>query len=118
MRAAFRRIVLVALLMVIATSSGQMATARQILPIAYPRRSPHTATSPAQVPTGFFPQGIAASTTFVYAENSDDNSVSMFTIDTTSGLLTPLSPPETFVPPLFPSRSSVSSPDFVTVHRS
>jgi 6-phosphogluconolactonase (cycloisomerase 2 family) len=77
-----------------------------------------TATSPAQVPTGFFPQGIAASTTFVYTANSDDNSVSMFTIDTTSGLLTPSSPPETFVPPLFPSRSSVSSPDFVTVHPS
>jgi 6-phosphogluconolactonase len=77
-----------------------------------------TATSPAQVPTGFFPQGIVASTKFVYTANSDDNSVSMFTIDTTSGLLTPLSPPETFVPPLFLSRSSFSGPDFVTVHPS
>jgi 6-phosphogluconolactonase (cycloisomerase 2 family) len=76
------------------------------------------ATNPAQVPTGFFPQGIAASSSFVYTANSDDNSVSMFTIDTSSGLLTPLSPPETFVPPLFTSRSSFSSPDFVTIHPS
>jgi 6-phosphogluconolactonase (cycloisomerase 2 family) len=74
-----------------------------------------TATSPAQVPTGFFPQGIAASSNFVYTANSDDNSVSMFTINTGSGLLTPLSPTETVVPPLFTSRSSFSSPGFVTV---
>jgi 6-phosphogluconolactonase len=74
-----------------------------------------TATSPAQVPTGFFPQGIAASANFVYTANSDDNSVSMFTINTGSGLLTPLSPSETVVPPLFSSRSSFSSPDFVAV---
>ncbi len=73
------------------------------------------ATSPAQVPTGFFPQGIAASANFVYTANSDDNSVSMFTINTGSGLLTPLSPSETVVPPLFSSRSSFSSPDFVAV---
>ncbi len=77
-----------------------------------------TATSPAQVPTGFFPQGIAASANFVYTANSDDNSVSTFTINTSNGLLTPLSPSETFVPPLFSSRSSVSSPDFVTVSSS
>ncbi len=77
-----------------------------------------TATSPAQVPTGFFPQGIAASANFVYTANSDDNSVSMFTINTSNGLLTPLSPSETFVPPLFSSRSSISSPDFVTVSAS
>jgi 6-phosphogluconolactonase len=74
-----------------------------------------TATSPAQVPTGFFPQGIAASANFVYTANSDDNSVSMFTINAGSGLLTPLSPSETVVPPLFSSRSSFSSPGFVTV---
>lgn len=74
-----------------------------------------TATSPAQVPTGFFPQGIAASANFAYTANSDDNSVSMFTIDTGSGLLIPLSPSETVVPPLFSSRSSFSSPDFVVV---
>jgi 6-phosphogluconolactonase len=74
-----------------------------------------TATSPTQVPTGFFPQGIAASANFVYTANSDDNSVSTFTINTGSGLLTPLSPAETVVPPLFSSRSSFSSPGFVTV---
>lgn len=74
-----------------------------------------TALSPAQVPTGFFPQGIAASANFVYTANSDDNSVSMFTINTGSGLLTPLSPSETVVPPLFSSRSSFSSPSFATV---
>lgn len=74
-----------------------------------------TATNPGQVPTGFFPQGIAASTNFVYTANSDDNSVSMFTINSGSGLLTPLSPSETVVPPLFSSRSSFSSPGFVTI---
>lgn len=74
-----------------------------------------TATNPAQVPTGFFPQGIAASTNFVYTANSDDNSVSMFTINSSSGLLSPLLPSETLVPPLFTSRSSFSSPGFVTV---
>jgi 6-phosphogluconolactonase len=74
-----------------------------------------TATSPGQVPTGFFPQGIAASANFVYTANSDDNSVSMFTINTATGLLTPLTPPETPVPPLYTSVSTVSSPDFVTV---
>ncbi len=74
-----------------------------------------TAISPAQVPTGFFPQGIAASSNFVYTANSDDNSVSMFAINTTNGLLAPLSPSETIVPPLFTSSSSFSSPGFVTV---
>jgi 6-phosphogluconolactonase len=74
-----------------------------------------TATTPVMVPTGFFPQGIAASANFVYTANSDDNSVSMFTINTNSGILTPLTPAETLVPPLFASRSSFSSPDFVTV---
>jgi len=76
------------------------------------------ATSRTPVPTGFFPQGIVASTTFVYTANSDGKSVSMFTIDTNSGELTPLSPRETFVPPLYTSRSSFSSPGFVTVHPS
>jgi 6-phosphogluconolactonase len=74
-----------------------------------------TATSPGQVSTGFFPQGIAASKNFVYTANSDDNSVSMFTINTSDGSLAPLSPAETVVPPLFTSRSLESSPDFVTV---
>lgn len=74
-----------------------------------------TANSPAQVPTGYFPQGIAASSNFVYTANSDDNSVSMFTINTGSGLLTPLSPAEMAVPPICTSCSLESSPDFVTV---
>jgi 6-phosphogluconolactonase len=74
-----------------------------------------TATAPSQVPTGFFPQGIAASSNFVYTANSDDNSVSMFTINSSSGSLAPLSPSEMLVPPLFTSRSSESSPNFVTV---
>jgi 6-phosphogluconolactonase (cycloisomerase 2 family) len=73
-----------------------------------------SATSPSQVPTGYFPQGIAASVNFVYTANSDDNSVSMFSINASSGLLTPLSPAETAVPALFDS-SSLSSPDFVAV---
>jgi len=74
-----------------------------------------TPNTPAQVPTGYFPQGIAASGNFVYTANSDDNSVSMFTIATSTGLLTPLSPSETAVPSLCGSCSSQSSPDFVTV---
>jgi 6-phosphogluconolactonase len=73
-----------------------------------------TPSSPAQVPTGFFPQGIAASSNFVYTANSDDNSVSMFTINTTNGLLTALSPSETILPPICESCSLESSPDFVT----
>jgi 6-phosphogluconolactonase (cycloisomerase 2 family) len=74
-----------------------------------------TANTPGQVPTGFFPQGIAASSNFVYTANSDDNSVSMFTINTGSGLLTALSPSEMAVPPICTSCSLESSPDFVTV---
>jgi 6-phosphogluconolactonase (cycloisomerase 2 family) len=76
------------------------------------------ATSPAQVPTGFLPTGIVASTGFVYTANRDDNSVSMFAIAANSGELTPLSPRETVVPPLYKSRSTFSSPGFVTVHPS
>lgn len=74
-----------------------------------------TANSPAQIPTGFFPQGITASSNFVYTANSDDNSVSMFAINRNSGLLTALSPAETTVPPICTSCSSESSPDFVAV---
>jgi 6-phosphogluconolactonase len=76
-----------------------------------------TPTSPAMVPTGFFPQGIAIdpSGKFVYTANSDDNSVSMFTVDSASGLLTPTLPASMFVPPVFPSRSLDSSPGFVSV---
>lgn len=76
-----------------------------------------TPTTPAMVPTGFFPQGIAVdpSGRFVYTANSDDNSVSMFTVDSSTGLLTPTSPASIFVPPVFPDRGLESSPDFVTV---
>jgi DNA-binding beta-propeller fold protein YncE len=53
-----------------------------------------TATSPATVPTGFFPQGIAIDPggKFVYTSNSDDNTISMFTINSTTGVLTPTTP--------------------------
>lgn len=76
-----------------------------------------TPTSPAMVPTGFFPQSIAVdpSGKFVYTANSDDNTVSMFTINSSNGLLTPTTPPSVPVPSPFPSRSLQSSPDFVTV---
>src|SRR5208282_2671054 len=54
-----------------------------------------TPTTPATVPTGYFPQGIAIdpSGKFVYTANSDDNTVSMFTIDQTTGVLNPTTPP-------------------------
>jgi 6-phosphogluconolactonase (cycloisomerase 2 family) len=74
-----------------------------------------TANNPAQVPTGYFPQGIAAAGNSVYTANSDDNSVSMFSVDRSSGLLTALSPSELVVPPICTSCSSESSPDFVSV---
>ena len=54
-----------------------------------------TPTTPATVPTGFFPQGIGIDPTgkFVYTANSDDNTVSMFSINQNTGLLTPATPP-------------------------
>lgn len=54
-----------------------------------------TPTTPATVPTGYFPQGIGIdpSGKFVYTANSDDNTVSMFTINRTTGVLTPTTPP-------------------------
>src|SRR5271154_266690 len=54
-----------------------------------------TPTTPATVPTGFFPQGIGIdpSGKFVYTANSDDNTVSMFTVNQTTGVLTPTTPP-------------------------
>ena len=54
-----------------------------------------TPTTPATVPTGFFPQGIGIDPfgKFVYTANSDDNTVSMFTINSTTGVLTPTTPP-------------------------
>lgn len=71
-------------------------------------------TSPAMVPTGFFPQGIAIDPAgkFVYTANSDDNSVSMFTVDQQNGVLTATSPASTFVPST--QNSTYSSPDFVS----
>ena len=67
-----------------------------------------TPTSPATVPTGFFPQGITIdpSGRFVYTANSDDNSISMFTINPATGVLTPMQPA---------SVASGSSPDGITV---
>jgi 6-phosphogluconolactonase len=68
-----------------------------------------TPTSPASVPTGFLPQGIAIdpSSKFVYTANSDDNTVSMFTINQGTGTLTPTTPPIV---------ATGSSPLSITVH--
>jgi 6-phosphogluconolactonase len=54
-----------------------------------------TPTTPATVPTGYFPQGIAVDPAgkFVYTANSDDNTISMFTINSSTGVLTPTTPP-------------------------
>jgi 6-phosphogluconolactonase (cycloisomerase 2 family) len=81
-----------------------------------PRTGVLTPTTPAMVPTGFFPQGMAVdpSGKFLYTANSDDNTVSIFTIDSNSGVLTPATPPSIAVPPVFSSRSLMSSPDFVS----
>jgi 6-phosphogluconolactonase len=67
-----------------------------------------TPTTPATVPTGFFPQGIAIDPAgkFVYTANSDDNTVSMFTVNQSTGVLTSTTPPT--VP-------AGLSPGFVTV---
>jgi len=53
-----------------------------------------TPTTPATVPTGWFPQGIAIDPLgrFVYTANTDDSSVSMFTINQSTGVLTPTTP--------------------------
>ena len=53
-----------------------------------------TPTTPATVPTGFFPQGIGIdpSGKFVYTANSDDNTVSMFTSNASTGVLAPTTP--------------------------
>jgi 6-phosphogluconolactonase len=70
-----------------------------------------TPTTPATIPTGFFPQGIAIDPAgkFVYTANSDDNTVSMFTINQTTGVLAPTTPAA--VPTGW-------SPSSVTVHPS
>lgn len=69
-----------------------------------------TATTPATVPTGFFPQGIGIDPTgsFVYTADSDDNAVSIFTVNQTTGVLTAGSPAET-------PTGYESSPGFVTI---
>jgi 6-phosphogluconolactonase (cycloisomerase 2 family) len=73
-----------------------------------------TATSPATVPTGFFPQGIAIDPLgrFVYTANTDDSSVSMFTINQTTGVLTPTTPAA--VTTMIPGQA-ISDPGFLTV---
>jgi 6-phosphogluconolactonase (cycloisomerase 2 family) len=70
-----------------------------------------TPTTPATIPTGFFPQNIAIdpSGKFIYTANSDDDTVSMFTVNQTTGLLTPTTPAT--VP-------TGGSPAFITVHPS
>ena len=71
-------------------------------------------TSPATVPTGFYPQEIAIDPLgrFVYTANSDDSTVSMFSINQTTGVLTPTSPAtvSTMVP-----GNVLSIPSFLTV---
>jgi 6-phosphogluconolactonase len=73
-----------------------------------------TPTTPATVPTGWFPQGIAIDSLgrFVYTANSDDSSVSMFTINQTTGVLTPTTPVS--VSTMIPGEP-LSQPGFLTV---
>jgi len=71
-------------------------------------------TTPATVPTGFFPQAIAIDPLgrFVYTANSDDSSVSMFAINQSAGVLTPTTPAS--VSTLIPGEI-LSTPSFLTV---
>jgi 6-phosphogluconolactonase len=73
-----------------------------------------TPTTPATVPTGWFPQGIAIDPLgrFVYTVNTDDSSVSMFTINQSTGVLTPTVPAS--VSTLIPGEP-LSQPGFLTV---
>src|SRR5580658_5860782 len=73
-----------------------------------------TPTTPATVPTGWFPQELAIDPLgrFVYTANSDDSSVSMFTIDQASGVLNPTTPAS--VSTLVPGEP-LSDPSFLTV---
>jgi 6-phosphogluconolactonase len=73
-----------------------------------------TPTSPATVPTGFFPQGIAIDPLgrFVYTANTDDSTVSMFTINQTTGVLTPTTPAS--VSTMIPGEL-LSQPGFLTI---
>ncbi len=72
-----------------------------------------TPTTPATVPTGFFPQEIAIDPQgrFVYTANSDDSSVSMFTINQTTGVLTPTTPASVSTNP----GELLAIPSFLTV---
>lgn len=73
-----------------------------------------TPTTPATVPTGWFPQGIAIDPLgrFVYTANTDDSSVSMFAINQTTGVLTPTTPAS--VSTMIPGEL-LSQPGFLTV---
>jgi 6-phosphogluconolactonase len=73
-----------------------------------------TPTTPATVPTGWFPQELAIDPLgrFVYTANSDDSSVSMFTINQTTGVLTPTTPAS--VSTMIPGEL-LSQPSFLTV---
>lgn len=71
-------------------------------------------TTPATVPTGWFPQEIAIDPKgrFVYTANTDDSTVSMFTINQSTGVLTPTTPAT--VSTLVPGQI-LSQPNFLTV---
>jgi 6-phosphogluconolactonase (cycloisomerase 2 family) len=73
-----------------------------------------TSTTPATVPTGWFPQEIAIDPLgrFVYTANSDDATVSMFTINQTTGVLTPTTPASVST---LVSGEPFSQPSFLTV---
>jgi 6-phosphogluconolactonase len=73
-----------------------------------------TPTTPATVPTGWFPQAIAIDPLgrFVYTANSDDATISMFTVNQTTGVLTPTTPAT--VSTLLPNEP-LSDPGFLTV---
>jgi 6-phosphogluconolactonase (cycloisomerase 2 family) len=73
-----------------------------------------TPTTPATVPSGWFPQGIAIDPLgrFVYTANTDDSSVSMFTINQSTGVLTPTTPAS--VSTMLPGEA-LSEPGFLTV---
>lgn len=73
-----------------------------------------TPTTPATVPTGWFPQEIAIDPLgrFVYTANTDDSTVSMFTINQSTGVLTPTTPAS--VSTMIPGEL-LSQPGFLTV---
>jgi 6-phosphogluconolactonase len=73
-----------------------------------------TPTTPATVPTGWCPQGIAIDPLgrFVYTANSNDSTVSMFTVNQTTGVLTPTTPGS--VSTMIPGEL-LSDPGFLTV---